>query len=230
MAKISIAIPTYNEKDNVVPLVLELNRILPSAKILIVDDNSPDGTPQVLRGLQLANLLVHVRENERGLGSAIRFGLKSLLDSDYIVTMDADLSHDPKYLPNMIQLAINGNYDLVIGSRYVKGGGIENWSFSRRIISKGANYLFRIVSHSPLKDNTSNYRVYSRLGAMKALECETTNGYEFQICSIYKIIKSGLKVTEYPIIFRDRKIGKSKLSMTEIISWFVYILKLSLSS
>jgi len=232
MANISIIIPTYNERDNVVLLIEQIVKLLPDSTILIVDDNSPDGTAEVLRNLKIPNLTVFVRK-ERGLGSALRYGIKKGLESgaEFIVTMDADLSHDPLYLPQMTKIAIEGKYDLVIGSRYINGGGIENWSLTRRIISRGANYLFRLISRSPLNDNTSNYRVYSRRAGLLALEdCETANGYEFQICSIFKIIKSNLKVMEYPIIFKDRKVGKSKLRISEILNWFLYSVKLSLSS
>jgi dolichol-phosphate mannosyltransferase len=231
MANISIVIPTYNERDNVVLLVQQIVKLLPDSTILIVDDNSPDGTAEVLRNLKIPNLTVFVR-NERGLGSALRYGIKKALElqTDFIITMDADLSHDPLYLPQMTKIAIEGKYDLVIGSRYVRGGGIENWPLSRRIISKGANYLFRLVSRSPLNDNTSNYRVYSRKASLLALNCETANGYEFQICSVFKIIKSNLRTVEYPIIFKDRKVGKSKLRSLEILNWFLYSIKLFLSS
>lgn len=230
MANFSIVIPTYNERDNIVKLVEEIKKIVPyTSRILIVDDNSPDGTALILQDLNIHNLTVLVRYNERGLGSAIRYGIKKAIElkSDFIVTMDADFSHDPKYLPEMMKIALNENYDLVIGSRYVKGGGIENWPFSRRIISRGANYLFKLVSHSPINDNTSNYRIYSRKAALLALECDTTNGYEFQICSIFKIIRNNLTFKEYPIIFVDRKTGKSKLDFREILNWFLYIVKLA---
>jgi dolichol-phosphate mannosyltransferase len=149
--------------------------------------------------------------------------------SEFTVTMDADLSHDPAYLPQMIKTAVEGEYDLVVGSRYIIGGGVENWPLSRRIISRGANLLFRLISNSPLHDNTSNYRVYSRRATELVLGCETANGYEFQICSIYKIIKSRLKVTEYPIVFRNRRFGKSKLGISKILKWFYYVVRLWLS-
>ena len=231
MANISIVIPTYNERDNVVLLVRQIVKLLPDSTILVVDDNSPDGTAEVVRNLKIPNLTVFVR-SERGLGSALRYGIKKELESgaEYVVTMDADLSHNPIYLPQMTKIAIEADYDLVIGSRYVKGGGIENWPLRRRIISRGANYLFRLISRSPLNDNTSNYRVYSRKAGTLALNCETANGYEFQICSVFKIVKSNLRAIEYPIVFKDRKVGKSKLRSLEILNWFLYSIKLSLSS
>ena len=231
MANISIVIPTYNERDNVVLLVRQIVKLLPDSTILVVDDNSPDGTAEVVRNLKIPNLTVFVR-SERGLGSALRYGIKKGLESgaEYVVTMDADLSHNPIYLPQMTKIAIEADYDLVIGSRYVKGGGIENWPLRRRIISRSANYLFRLISRSPLNDNTSNYRVYSRKAGTLALNCETANGYEFQICSVFKIVKSNLRTVEYPIVFKDRKVGKSKLRSLEILNWFLYSIKLSLSS
>jgi len=231
MANISIVIPTYNERDNVVLLVRQIVKLLPDSTILVVDDNSPDGTAEMLRNLKIPNLTVFVR-SERGLGSALRYGIKKGLESgaEYVVTMDADLSHNPIYLPQMTKIAIEADYDLVIGSRYVKGGGIENWPLRRRIISRSANYLFRLISRSPLNDNTSNYRVYSRKAGTLALNCETANGYEFQICSVFKIVKSNLRTVEYPIVFKDRKVGKSKLRSLEILNWFLYSIKLSLSS
>ena len=231
MANISIVIPTYNERDNVVLLVRQIVKLLPDSTILVVDDNSPDGTAEVVRNLKIPNLTVFVR-SERGLGSALRYGIKKELESgaEYVVTMDADLSHNPIYLPQMTKIAIEADYDLVIGSRYVKGGGIENWPLRRRIISRSANYLFRLISRSPLNDNTSNYRVYSRKAGTLALNCETANGYEFQICSVFKIVKSNLRTVEYPIVFKDRKVGKSKLRSLEILNWFLYSIKLSLSS
>ena len=231
MTNVSVVIPTYNERDNVVLLVRQIVKLLPDSTILVVDDNSPDGTAEALRNLKIPNLTVFVR-NERGLGSALRYGIKKALEleTEYVVTMDADLSHNPIYLPQMVKLAVEADYDLVIGSRYVKGGGIENWPLRRRVISRGANYLFRLISRSPLNDNTSNYRVYSRKAGTLALNCETANGYEFQICSVFKIVKSNLRTVEYPIIFKDRKVGKSKLRSLEILNWFLYSIKLSLSS
>lgn len=230
-ANISIVITTYNERDNIVLLIEQITELFPESHIIVVDDNSPDGTAEALRNLNVPNLTVFVR-NERGLGSAIRFGIKKALEagSEFIVTMDADLSHDPAYLPQMIKTAVEGGYDLVVGSRYINGGGVENWPLSRRIISRGANLLFRLISHSPLHDNTSNYRVYSRRATELVLDCETANGYEFQVCSVFKILKSGLKVTEYPIVFKNRRFGKSKLGITEILKWFSYVVRLLLSS
>ncbi len=227
---VSIVIPTYNEKDNVINLIKKINTEL-NGNIIVVDDNSEDKTGEAVRSLGLENVKVFIRTNERGLGSALRYGISKALEvgSSLIVTMDADFSHDPVYLKSMIGRAGEG-YDLVIGSRYIKGGKIENWSYKRKMISWGANLLVRLLLRSPLRDNTSNYRVYSRYAALSALNCNSANGYEFQICAIFKILKSKMRVSEVPITFRDREKGKSKLDYSQILNWFTYLLKLYFSS
>ncbi len=232
MKRTSVVIPTYNERENIVKLLKAMNEILPSLNYLVVDDNSPDGTYDALKGIGMKNLEVIVRTNEKGLGSAIRTGLDRALkiESEFIVTMDADFSHDPSYLPGMLKMAEEGGYDIVVGSRYIKGGGIENWPLKRRIVSKGANFLFRLAMKSYLKDNTSNYRVYSARAVREALKCDSADGYEFQICTISKALKANLKMGEYPIVFKDREVGKSKLDNGEIMRWFKFLVSLLFSS
>lgn len=230
---ISVVIPTYNERDNIVSLLRMLNEYYNTKidKIYIIDDNSPDGTAEAVKSLNLDNLEVILRKNEKGLGSALRLGLELSIKQgyEYVVTMDADLSHDPKYLGGMLSKAVEG-YDLVIGSRYIKGGGIENWPLSRQIVSKGANAIVRLLFKSPLHDNTSNYRVYSKDAVKEALECKEAGGYEFQICSVVKIIRKSLRVTEYPIVFKNREIGKSKLDIMKELRWLRYVILLYFSS
>jgi dolichol-phosphate mannosyltransferase len=227
---VSIVIPTYNEKDNIINLITKINYEL-NENIIIVDDNSEDKTGDAVKSLGLQNVKVFIRNDEKGLGSALRYGISKALEmgSSFIITMDADFSHDPIYLKPMLDKAKQG-YDLVIGSRYVKGGKIENWSYKRKMISHGANLLVRLLLRSPLKDNTSNYRIYSREASLRVLECNTADGYEFQICAIYKILKSKMRVCEVPITFRDREKGQSKLDNSQILNWFTYLLKLYFSS
>jgi dolichol-phosphate mannosyltransferase len=227
--RVTIVIPTFNERENIIRLLSLLSKVI-RANIIIVDDNSQDGTVEAVRSLNSPNIQVIVREKERGLGSAIRTGIQKAIENgtDYVVTMDADLSHDPIYLPAMYEKAREG-YDLVIGSRYVKGGGIENWPIKRRIISWGANFLVRLLLRSPLHDNTSNYRIYSTRAAKEVLKCESADGYEFQICAVYRVLKANLPVAEVPIIFKDREIGKSKLTTGQIYKWFKYVISLSRS-
>jgi dolichol-phosphate mannosyltransferase len=227
--RVTIVIPTFNERENIIRLLSLLSKVI-RARIIIVDDNSQDGTAEAVRSLNSPNIQVIVREKERGLGSAIRTGIQKAIENgtDYVVTMDADLSHDPIYLPAMYEKAREG-YDLVIGSRYVKGGGIENWPIKRRIISWGANFLVRLLLRSPLHDNTSNYRIYSTRAAKEVLKCESADGYEFQICAVYRVLKANLPVAEVPIIFKDRENGKSKLTTGQIYKWFKYVISLSRS-
>ncbi|NON62016.1 polyprenol monophosphomannose synthase [Acidianus sp. RZ1] len=227
---IYIVIPTYKEKENITRLVKVINSTI-DATVLIVDDNSQDGTLEALNSLGFSNLVVVERKTERGLGSAIRSGIKTALDkgAEYVITMDADFSHDPLYLPYFLDKRKEG-YDLVIGSRYIKGGKIENWPLKRRIISKGANFLVKFFLKSPLHDNTSNYRLYSKRALEEVIKCDNANGFEFQICAIYSIIKAKLKIGEIPIVFRDRENGNSKLTTKEMYTWFKYLLKLYSSS
>ena len=227
--RVTIVIPTFNERENIIRLLSLLSKVI-RARIIIVDDNSQDGTAEAVRSLNSPNIQVIVREKERGLGSAIRTGIQKAIENgtDYVVTMDADLSHDPIYLPAMYEKAREG-FDLVIGSRYVKGGGIENWPIKRRIISWGANFLVRLLLRSPLHDNTSNYRIYSTRAAKEVLKCDSADGYEFQICAVYRVLKANLPVAEVPIIFKDREIGKSKLTIGQIYKWFKYVISLSRS-
>lgn len=227
--KVTVVIPTFNERDNIIRLLALLSKVI-RANIIIVDDNSQDGTADVIKSLNSPNIQLIIRKNERGLGSAIRTGIQKAIESstDYVVTMDADLSHDPTYLPLMYEKAREG-YDLVIGSRYVKGGGIQNWPLKRRIISWGANFIVRLLLRSPLHDNTSNYRVYSARAAREVLKCESADGYEFQICAVYRVLKANLPVAEVPIVFKDREIGKSKLTTKQIYKWFKYVIHLTKS-
>lgn len=220
-----VLIPTYNEEENIKELIPKIKEYMPDVKIIVVDDNSEDNTAEVAKRL---DAIVFVRKDEKGLGSALRFGLlKGVeLGFEYIATMDADLSHDPIYLPKMFEASKNA--DLVIGSRYINGGKIENWPLNRRIISKGANLMAKLLLHLSIKDSTSGYRIYSRNAIDIIKDCKNAGGYEFQICSVYKIYKAGLKIVEMPITFRDRNKGKSKLGSEKIIQWFTYVLKLSL--
>jgi len=227
-----VVIPTYNERENIIKLIGHIKNLLKDCYIIIVDDNSPDGTAEAIRSLGDASIHLIVRSKKLGLGSALRDGIKRALDigCNRIATMDADFSHEPTYLKEMYEKSLAENVDLVIGSRYVKGSKIENWSIHRLIVSRTANLLTKILLHTKISDNTSNFRIYSRSAAEKAMECNDADGFEYQICSVFKVVKAGLIVVEYPIIFKDRKEGSSKLKISDIIRWFFYIIKLSLSS
>jgi dolichol-phosphate mannosyltransferase len=226
--KTLIIIPTYNEIDNLSPLLEEIFSYAPEADVLIVDDNSPDGTGKLADEIHNENGRVEVlhRPGKQGLGTAYIAGFKYAIEHGYDVAfeMDADFSHDPHYLPDFLKAIENA--DLVIGSRYIAGGGTPNWSFLRRLISGGGNIFARIVLGVPVHDCTAGYRCYRR-GVLESIDLDTiqSQGYAFQIELAYRVMKHGFKIMETPIIFMDRRVGKSKMSRKIVIEGFTYVLK-----
>jgi len=230
MSDICIVVPTYNEAENVPKLVKELEDILRKEefKIIIIDDDSPDGTAEIAEKLnmQYGNIVIHRRHGKLGIGSAIRDGMKIALsspDTKFIVTMDADFSHDPKDVPRLLREA--GRLDLVQGSRYVRGGKIVGWGVSRKMISYGANLLCRALLRTHLGEHTTYYRVYSRKCAEIVAKNVHHDGYEFAIASILTAKDHDVKIREVPITFVDRTGGKSKLKSLDILKWFLFISK-----
>jgi dolichol-phosphate mannosyltransferase len=225
-----VIIPTYNEKENIekiVPAVLEKD---PRISILIVDDNSPDGTGDIADRLAAENPRIQVlhREKKAGLGQAYIAGFKFALEKgfDYIFEMDADFSHDPKYLPDFLE-AIK-EYDLVLGSRYISGVNVINWPMSRLLLSYYANVYTRIVTGLPLRDATGGFKCFRR-EVLEAINFDEvrSNGYSFQIEMSFRAHKKGFKIKEIPIIFADRMEGASKMSkkiVREAI-WMVWRLR-----
>jgi len=218
--KILIIIPTYNEKDNIVRVVEEIfNSVSKSVEeeinILVVDDNSPDGTADVVKELMKNNERIHLlqREKKLGLGTAYVAGFKYALENNYtyIFEMDADLSHDPKEIPNFLREI--KEYDLVLGSRYIKGVNVVNWPLSRLILSYGANLYTKIITGIPVKDSTGGFKCF-RNSVLKSLDLDKikSNGYAFQIEVNFKVWKKGFRIKEIPIIFVDRTEGESKMS------------------
>ena len=233
---ISIVIPTYNEKDNLPILVEKIINILEvhniNGKIIIVDDNSPDGTGKLADGLASQyESLIHVihRSGKLGIGTAHISGFKyslNELDADLIFSMDSDLSHNPEYLPNFVQLHSEG-YDIVVGSRYVRGGGVENWGLHRKIMSKGANMLASTILSVKVKDMTTGYRCYSKEVLQKLdIDAIKSDGYSFLEEILYYCKKEGFTIGETPIIFVDRTHGSSKLSKNEMVKFFMTIIRL----
>jgi dolichol-phosphate mannosyltransferase len=211
-----IVVPTYNERDNVGEVVERFLAAAPDAELLFVDDNSPDGTGDVLDGLAAKNPRVHVlhRAGKLGLGTAYLDGFHWGMSRGFelLVEMDADFSHDPKYLPEMLRLARDGA-DVVVGSRYTAGGGTENWGIGRKIISRGGSLYARTVLGIRVRDVTAGFVCWRKsaleridLGAVKS------NGYSFQIEMKYRALKAGLGIVETPIVFADRRVGQSKMS------------------
>lgn len=211
-----IVLPTYNERENIAALLAAVRDVSTEIDVLVVDDNSPDGTAQLARqvGLDLGGVSVLERADKHGLGSAYRDGFDRVLAEGYdvVVSMDADLSHDPAVIPRMLEL-IEGGADAVIGSRYVPGGGTTDWPVHRQLLSKWGNAYTRAVLALPTRDCTSGFRAY-RADALAAIEPGSTaaEGYAFLTELVRRLNRQGDTITETPIIFRDRTLGKSKMS------------------
>ena len=210
-----MVIPTFNERENLPILVSQLMQ-LPAVRVLVVDDGSPDGTGQIADGLMAkfpGRVDVLHRPERRGLGSAYIEGMQRALktDTDLVAQMDADLSHDVRYLPDLI--AATAGADLVIGSRYVPGGGVSNWPLHRRLLSRFANIYVRIVTRLRIQDATAGYRCWRR-ETLLALPLSTlkSSGYSFQVEMAWETVERGLRVVEVPIVFVERTQGRSKLN------------------
>jgi dolichol-phosphate mannosyltransferase len=211
-----VILPTYNEAENLERIVAAVLEQLPeSGRILVVDDNSPDGTGEIADGLAASNDAISVlhRAQKEGLGPAYLAGFRVALDGGAarIVEMDADFSHDPAYLPKLIGAA--DHYDLVIGSRYVPGGGVSDWGPMRRFISRGGSTYARIALGLPVRDLTGGFKCFRR-EVLEAIDLDTieARGYAFQVETTYRALKAGFRVVEIPIVFRDRTDGTSKMS------------------
>ncbi len=226
--KTLLIIPTYNEVENLPPLLNEILKYAPETDILIVDDNSPDGTGELADKISEENTSVHVlhRAGKLGLGTAYIAGFKYAIAHDYDAAfeMDADFSHDPRYLPDFLRAIEDA--DLVIGSRYIRGGGTPSWSLIRRFISGGGNIFARFMLGIPVHDCTAGYRCYRRR-VLETIDLDTiqSQGYAFQIEMVYRTRQQGFKIVETPIIFKDRRVGKSKMSRKIVIEGFTYVIR-----
>ncbi|MBU2229221.1 polyprenol monophosphomannose synthase [Patescibacteria group bacterium] len=226
-----IIVPTYNEKDNIEILVRRIADLsIAGLHICVVDDNSPDGTGVIVDKLinQFPPVMAIHRKEKLGLGSAYIAGFEMALKkgADFVFEMDADLSHNPDDIPRFLEEAEKGN-DVVIGSRRIPEGGVENWSMLRNWMSKGAMWFSRTMLGLKTRDVTSGYRCYARR-VIESIDWEKIkgNGYSFQEETIYLCEKMGFKVKEIPIMFKDRTYGHSKLSKMEIVNFFITIVKL----
>ena len=211
-----ILVPTYNEIDNLELAVSAIHQNLPEAHILIIDDQSPDGTGELADKLASSDQRIYVlhRTQKEGLGKAYLAGFKWALGKDYqyIFEMDADLSHPAEALPRMLETAESG-VDLVLGSRWVEGGGVVGWPLKRKVLSRGGSLYARLILGAPIKDFTGGFKCFKRetLEMLPLDEIETV-GYGFQIDLTWRVLQKGLKVAEVPIVFTDRVAGKSKMS------------------
>jgi dolichol-phosphate mannosyltransferase len=223
-----IIIPTYNETENLRPILEAIFSYVSATDILVVDDNSPDGTGELADAIASEDTRVHVlhRPGKLGLGTAYIAGFKYAIEHGYDVAfeMDADFSHDPRYLPAFLEAIEYA--DLVIGSRYVHGGGTPNWSLVRRFISGGGNIFARFMLGIPVHDCTAGYRCYRR-EVLENIDLESiqSQGYAFQIELAHRVMQQGFRIVEIPIIFMDRRVGKSKMSRKIVIEAFAYVLR-----
>ena len=215
-----MVIPTFNERENLPTLISQLMQ-LPAVRVLVVDDNSPDSTGQVADGLAATfpgRVDVLHRSERKGLGSAYIEGMQRALATDtrLVAQMDADLSHDVRYLPQLI--AATADADLVLGSRYVPGGGVSNWPLNRRLLSRFANLYVRLVTGLRIHDATAGYRCWRR-ETLLALPLATlqSSGYSFQVEMAWETVERGLRVVEVPIVFVERTQGASKLNRSAIV-------------
>jgi dolichol-phosphate mannosyltransferase len=216
MPRTLVVTPTYNEKDNLVRFVDAVRGGLPEADVLVVDDNSPDGTGAIADALAAKDPKVRVihRPGKLGLGTAyVQAFTRGIAEGyDRFFEMDADLSHDVRYLPAFVR-ALDDGYDVVIGSRNIPGGNVEGWGPGRHFISKGGSFYSRTILGLPIRDLTSGYKAYSRRALQAiALEEIDSNGYSFQIEMTYRALRRGMSVKEVPIVFVDRTFGHSKMS------------------
>lgn len=215
-AGVRVITPTYCERESLEEVVRGVNTVLPAARLLIVDDASPDGTGDLADDLAAADPRVDVlhRPAKAGLGTAYVAGfLRALADgADVVVTMDADGSHDPGDLPRLVA-ALAGGADVAIGSRNVPGGGVVGWGPGRHALSKGGSLYARTVLGASVRDLTSGFKAYSRR-ALEAVAPATvrSNGYSFQVETTWRALAAGLRVEEVPIVFTDRRVGRSKMS------------------
>ena len=230
----AVVVPTYDERENIEVLCDGVLRVTQGgAHILIVDDNSPDGTGQIADGLARKHTSIHVlhRARKEGLGRAYVAGLSWALESGYelIAHMDADLSHDPVNLPSLVATA-RSQGKVTIGSRYVEGGGVRNWGAQRVLLSRAANRYVRFVLRMPVRDATSGYRCYPR-EVLRGIGIENVfaDGYAFLVEMAYRAHAAGFGLVEVPIVFTDRRVGKSKLCASTILeaAWVPWRLRVS---
>jgi dolichol-phosphate mannosyltransferase len=228
-SRLLVCLATYNEKENLAPLIEAIHQQLPHADVLVIDDNSPDGTGQLADELAARDTRIRVlhRPGKLGLGTAMLEAIAYAQKEGYdlLQTMDADFSHAPRYLP-AFQAGME-KYDVMIGSRYVPGGGTENWPLSRLFISKSVNALVRFLMQLRVKDCSGGFRCY-RVARLAAAQPERmiSRGYSFQQELLYRCHRAGCKIGETPIIFENRRAGVSKVNPYEAIRSFATLLKI----
>ncbi len=226
-----VVLPTYNEAENLPGIAAAILNALPVATLLVVDDNSPDGTGPLADELAAADprIRVHHRPQKQGLGRAYLDGFRVALDggASRIIQMDADWSHDPAVLPHLLEPITSAGADLVIGSRYTHGGQVEDWGLSRRLISRGGSLFARVVLGLRVNDLTGGFKAW-RATTLAAIPFDGIHagGYVFQIEMTYRASGSGARIAEVPITFRDRRVGQSKMSRRIIVEALLVVVRL----
>jgi dolichol-phosphate mannosyltransferase len=227
-----LCLPTYDERENLAPMVEAILAAAPQLDVLVIDDNSPDGTGQLADQIAARESRVQVlhRAGKEGLGRAYLAGFAWALARDYglVLEMDCDFSHDPKYLPAM--LAAAGEADLVLGSRYVRGGGTVNWGLLRKLISRGGSLYARTILGLSVRDLTGGFKCFRR-EVLEAIDLPTVEctGYAFQIELTYRAARRGFRITELPIVFADRRVGHSKMSRRIVLEAIARVWSIRLS-
>ena len=229
--RVLVSLATYNERENLGPLLQEIHKELPAADVLVVDDNSPDGTGRLADELAASDPRLHVlhRPGKLGLGTAVLTAMRYAMEHgfDFLVNMDADFSHHPRYLPAL--LAGMRRHDVMIGSRYVRGGGTENWPRSRLLISQAVNLMVRLLLRVPARDCSGAYRCYRVAKLRQArLERMVSRGYSFQQEVLYRCRLAGCRIGETPILFENRRAGASKVNLKEAVRSISVLLRLGI--
>ena len=226
--KTCVVIPTYNERENVDVVVAAIESVaVPELSVLFVDDSSPDGTSSAVDLISKSNSWVHLlrRDSKRGIGSAYQDGFGwalEKLDPEILVEMDADLQHPPETIPSLVR-AVEGGADVAVASRYVPGGGIREWGKGRRLVSRGANALTRVLLGLPVKDCTSGIRAYRREAALTIVRSKLpAKGFEFQVATLH-LLKGRAKVVEVPYSFGPRRAGRSKLKAADMVRFLFFV-------
>lgn len=231
--RILVTLCTYNERENIRLLVPEILRLLPAAKVLVIDDNSPDGTGRVADELAAADGRVNAlhRAGKKGLGAATLAGFREAIARgyDFVLNMDADFSHDPAHLPALVDCMQRA--DVAIGSRYIPGGGIDGWGVGRHFMSRGINWYARLLLGLPTRDNSGAFRCY-RVAKLAEIDLDRVRarGYAFQEEILFHCRRAGCRFEETPIVFRERRFGDSKINWRESAAALWIILRLGLKN
>lgn len=230
---VAVVLPTYNEAENIERLLRELRRVVPDARLMVVDDSSPDGTGAIAErcAAELGSIDVVHRRVKDGLGNAYRFAFRRVIDErfDVVVTMDSDFSHDPDVVPSMLA-RIEAGADTVIGSRYVPGGGTQDWPFHRRLLSRWGNVYTAWILGVKVRDCTSGFRAY-RASALSSIDPDSTraDGYAFLTELVVRLSRKGARIDEVPIVFVDRRYGTSKMSSRIVVESMLLVTRWGLS-